>query len=211
MNQSSLVFPVYREISLQHGLVTRVSAHRYGFLNQWKWYAKWSDSMDGYYAVRPIVLADRTATSMLMSRVIMGLDFGDLRTVDHANHDTLDNTDHNLRFATRAQQQYNRWKREQTSSRFKGVYYAGNKWIAGITIDGVRLHLGTCDTEEEAYLLYTMVAEPLHGEFLCQERKPEDRKHTKIATPKERRDTDLAIKDLILKLRSIPENRTVEQ
>ena len=78
--------------------------------------------------------------------------------VDHINGNGLDNRRSNLRLATRAQNQLNKGKKKDTSSRFLGVTYKKdrNKWVARGTssVTSLKFHIGYFNTEEEAALAY---------------------------------------------------------
>ena len=58
--------------------------------------------------------------------------------VDHMNHNKADNTILNLRWVSNAENDMNRTKRQNTSSRFKGVWFnkQRNNWRAQIMLDG---------------------------------------------------------------------------
>ena len=59
-------------------------------------------------------------------------------------------------------------KHKISSSRFKGVSWVdGNKgkWVAHITINQRRTHLGTYEDEEEAALAYDLAAKDMFGEY----------------------------------------------
>ena len=60
-------------------------------------------------------------TTVLMHRQILGLLKGDRRTGDHADGDTLNNTNDNLRIASAAQNTQNQGLRSSNTSGFKGV------------------------------------------------------------------------------------------
>jgi hypothetical protein len=98
----------------------------------------------------------------LMHRLIMG------QMTDHVNGNGLDNRRVNLRAATRSQNGGNRRKAVATGSRFKGVTpYVGHpgRWLAYITINRSRMHLGIFDGEEQAGHAYDDAARDLFGEF----------------------------------------------
>jgi hypothetical protein len=89
--------------------------------------------------------------------------------VDHANGNGLDNRRANLRPATRKQNAANRKRRRDNRSGFTGVRrhrrYGVRPWHAVITSGGVRHHLGTFATAEEAAHVYNEAAKALHGPF----------------------------------------------
>lgn len=89
---------VYREIALNNkGVVARVSPRVFAMLMLKNWRAFRANN--GYYAATSVSRNGKKKL-VLMHRVIMGLENGYPRCVDHANGDTLDNTDQNLRIAT---------------------------------------------------------------------------------------------------------------
>lgn len=100
-----------------------------------------------------------------LHRAVMG-DAGD-RSVDHVNHNGLDNRRENLRLATRAQNSVNQRKRKGTTSQFVGVSYASwrNRWAANLCVNGVNKRLGLFKTEEEAASAYRVAAAKAYGDF----------------------------------------------
>lgn len=128
----------------------------------------WHVDADGYAA--GFVNGKRT----LVHRVILGIE--DDRLGDHANLDRLDNRRSNLRIATRAQNGWNRQKRTDNTSGFKGVYFcrATKRWRAEIRANRVAHKLGRFDTPVQAALAYDRAAIRLHGEFARTSFRRED-------------------------------------
>ncbi len=90
--------------------------------------------------------------------------------VDHVDHDKLNNNVGNLRWCTRSENNRNATKRSDTmSSSYKGVcwYAKKSKWIAYITADGKRHHLGYFDSEVQAAVAYNNAAIHHFTEFAC--------------------------------------------
>ena len=73
-------------------------------------------------------------------------------TVDHRNHNGIDNQKHNLRKCTRSQNSANMSVRCDNSSGHTGVWFdkSRNKWCAQITANKKRIDLGRFDDFETA-------------------------------------------------------------
>ena len=88
-------------------------------------------------------------------------------TVDHINHDTLNNCLSNLRLATYSQQAQNRRLRSNNISGYRGVYFRkdSGRWRAQISVNGKQIHLGHFNDPIEAAHAYDSAARIHHGEF----------------------------------------------
>lgn len=87
-------------------------------------------------------------------------------SIDHEDHDGLNNQRHNLRPASRKQNGGNRRKQSTpASSVFKGVIWIGYKWRARIRINNKLIDLGVFTDEAEAALAYDAAALKHFGEF----------------------------------------------
>ncbi len=84
--------------------------------------------------------------------------------IDHVNGVRSDNRIANLRDVTVNENKRNAKRRSDNVSGFGGVYYktSRRKWIAGITTDGLRTHLGVFDHKFDA-VLARLLAERAHG------------------------------------------------
>ena len=127
--------------------------------------------------------AIRSVDGMPMHRLIMGVQKGDPRDVDHEDGNGLDNRKFNLRVCSRSKNTMNRlMARTKTSSKSKGVYgrpsgagifiAARTRWRVVITVEGRRLNLGTFDSETEAAAAYDEAAKLHFKEFAVLNSQP---------------------------------------
>lgn len=111
--------------------------------NWFGWYPK-NKPDKPLYAKRKLLKAEGGDGNRfeLMHRRIMVASVG--QKLDHKNGDGLDSRRQNLRFASSAQNNQNRRKRPNLSSRYKGVYWGRNfsRWVARIDLKGKRIGLG---------------------------------------------------------------------
>lgn len=86
-------------------------------------------------------------------------------TVDHEDHNKLNDQPDNLRLATKAQNCANSKMNVRNTSGFKGVSYSAvmAKWQATIRINGVSKHLGFYDDKEIAHKVYIAKAQEAWG------------------------------------------------
>lgn len=118
------------------------------------WYVSWSDHTKSFYVKGTLVLKNIKKTISL-HRWIM--DAPESFLVDHINHNTLDNTDQNLRLVNNAKNQQNRkGPTVKNTSGYLGVtwFEQTKRWRAQIRIDGKNIHLGYFDDAKEAEQAY---------------------------------------------------------
>lgn len=118
------------------------------------------------YAVR-WVLVGRHKKIHMMHRAVMGLNPERFPSVDHINHNGLDNRKSNLRVCTNSENGRNKSAQGNNASGYKGVSWKGRdkRWRATIRAMGKHIHLGTFDTPEAAADAYDKAALKYHGEF----------------------------------------------
>lgn len=118
----------------------------------------------GYVSARGYRYLKFKGRGMLFHRVAWKLMTGEDPTqeIDHINKDRLDNRWSNLRAVTPTQNLANRPLKGQY---LPGVKRRGTKFQAQINKEGLRLHLGTFETEAEAHAAYVAEHVSTHGEF----------------------------------------------
>ncbi len=145
-----------RHIPLGHGLFATVDAADYKWLSKYKWSAV--NMYDHIYAIRH---GDRHRT-VYMHREVAHATKGSV--VDHADHNTLNNRQCNVRPCTQAQNSANARPRGGISG-YVGVHKNGTKWVAVITCRGKSYYLGRFADPVEAAKARDRMAYKLHGPF----------------------------------------------
>lgn len=125
--------------------------------------SQWTVNSKGY-AYRMVKLRGRW-TQQYFHRLATGAASSDV--VDHVNHNTLDNTDGNLRKCAHSQNMMNQVRRSNNTSGVKGVSYAKRegKFVAYISANGVRRHIGYYDSVHEAAEARDHAETIFHGEY----------------------------------------------
>lgn len=157
-----------REILLTQGKIALVDDEDFDRVNQYKWYAQKHPANGRWYARRNESIAG-TRTSLQMHRVIMGLEYGDPRQVDHKDREnTLDNRRQNLR-VTLGQNPQNQGLHKDNTSGFKGVTWSkhAKRWQSQIRANDKEIFLGRfpADAPELAAMAYDEAALSRFGEF----------------------------------------------
>lgn len=149
-----------RLIPLTQDKFAIVDAEDYELLSRYNWYA--AKDKRSYYAVRNV---KRSRIQIRMHRIILNAPPGLL--VDHINHNGLDNRKANLRLCTPFQNSFNQRPRRGTSSEYKGVHFYKRlkKFMASITLNQKRYHLGYFKSEIDAAKAYDRKAMELFGRF----------------------------------------------
>ena len=108
---------------------------------------------DGYYYVG--LYKDRFQKNFYIHRLV-GYAFipnpQNLREIDHIDQNKTNNSISNLRWVSSSNNLRNRTKFKNSSSKYIGVYFhkANGKYVAQISINNKKKHIGLYETEEEA-------------------------------------------------------------
>lgn len=110
---------------------------------------KWYTNRNGYCFLNLVDKKSGKTTPIYMHHVIAGKP-GRGMTIDHVNHDRLDNRRENLRIVSYSKNLHNR----RTSNQHYGVEkMSGNRkkpWAAVISVNGRRTFIGSFETKSEA-------------------------------------------------------------
>lgn len=154
-----------RRIPLTRGYVALVDDEDYEWLSKFSWCALVLPRT--VYATRRRrnhEVSGRKRQYTTMHRQILAAKSGE--SVDHVNHDGLDNRRANLRICTISQNGANQ-RKTRGSSQFKGVCWDISKgnWMARLKTQGKDHYLGRFSDEVEAARAYDRAALETWGEF----------------------------------------------
>ena len=153
-----------KKIILNNGIYAIVDNDDFKKVSKYKWRGVYSKKSNTYYAARSTwdSLTKKKST-MRMHRLILKARKGEI--VDHINHNGLDNRKSNIRIVDNSQNQCNRVKRGDFSSKYKGVYRCADKWRALICFNKIKYHLGVFIKEIDAAKAYNKKAKELFKEY----------------------------------------------
>lgn len=152
-----------RTIPLSQGKVAIVDAADFDVLAQFKWHAHKCGA--NFCGARGISTKNGKRSILLMHRAIMSAPQG--VSVDHINHDPLDNRRANLRLCTHSENCKNRTSHKDATSQYVGVcwYARRGKWMARLHNNGKAVFLGYFQSEKDAAVAYDTAARIHFGEF----------------------------------------------
>lgn len=139
-----------------HLLVT-VDKDQLAKLSPYRWHADYQKN-----TIYAVAWVPGQKTKIAMHRLLLRLQKGDPREVDHINHNGLDNRMTNLRIVTKRQNQYNQTGRrkrhdgKKITSSYPGVSWhrLHRKWQTVIKCGGKLMYLGIFDDERDAATAY---------------------------------------------------------
>lgn len=146
-------------IQLTQGYQATVSDEDYEWLNQWKWCIK-KTKRNTFYAKR----GDKDGKTIMMHRAILGVTNSKIQ-IDHNDGNGLNNQRSNLRESNHSQNQANRSKKKESSSKYLGVNkHKRYGWVVSCQKDKKQYKKWAL-YEVEAAVMYNQIAKQLHGEY----------------------------------------------
>lgn len=105
--------------------------------------------------------------TIVLSRVILGLQLYDGKICDHINGNTLDNRKENLRICSKKENQRNCRKHKDNKTGFKGIYYqkGAKKYHSQISVNSKIIYLGLFNSPVDAHAAYCQASAKYHGDF----------------------------------------------
>ena len=108
--------------------------------------------------LRIILCGEKRKTILVHRLVAMSFleDFSTDLQVDHIDRNRQNNNLSNLRMATKTQNAFNKEKKKNTTSKYKGVCFVEkrNKWSSQAKMNEKQKWIGYYDTEEDARIAY---------------------------------------------------------
>ncbi len=147
-----------KKIPLTQGKFAIVDSNIYKYLMRWHWHTHRKGNL--FYACRKT-----KKKTIYMHRQILNAKKGE--SVDHRNHNGLDNRLVNIRLCTHQQNCQNQRKSKNGTSKYKGVSWnkIEKRWRAVVRSEGELVHIGYYNSEIEAAKAYDKRALELFGEF----------------------------------------------
>jgi hypothetical protein len=152
-----------KQIPLSKGNFAIIDDLDFGFIGRFKWHTSGSEYP---YAVR-FATGGKKREIIHMHRLLMGV--GSDVTVDHINHNTLDNRRENLRVCTLSE---NLGGQVSLKPGFKSIYGPFGKKRPRWRAFCASKYLGTYGSEEEAVKAYNDAAVKRWGQFALLNRIP---------------------------------------
>lgn len=149
-----------KTIIFKNGLKCFYDDREHDIVSKHNW---WPEALGHtWYAKATVKKPNGKKTSIYMHRLILNPGRG--KRTDHINMNGLDNRWINLRSCSHSQNLCNVPSRGKTS-KFKGVHFEHNGFVASISFNKNKKYLGRFKTAEEAALAYDKSAREIHGEF----------------------------------------------
>jgi len=103
------------------------------------------------------------------NRAVHSLLLPSAESVDHINHNGLDNRRSNIRPATKSQNMRNQLPGKRNKSGTVGVFWCSNhnRWKAQIRVDNKQIHLGSFVNKEDAIKARKEGEKKHFGEYAC--------------------------------------------
>ncbi len=152
-----------KQIPLTQNQFAIVDDHWYDYLMRWGWHARWDESTQSFYAGRK-----EGNKTIQMHRVVANTPNG--MVCDHKNHDTLNNTEENLRNVSKSQSCINRKTFKNNTLGIKGVSKQTNyeSYKAYLNFQGRRVFDKTFKTIDEAISARKEAEVKYFGEYANQ-------------------------------------------
>jgi hypothetical protein len=154
-----------KKIQLTQGKIALVDDDLFDYLNSFNWSVNNSGGRS-QYAMRKFRDTDGRWKALKMHHVVLGKPKGRMEA-DHIDGNSLNNQRKNLRWATKSQNQHNRFKQKNNTSGYKGVtqYRRTGRWVSRVQVENKRIVLGTFETAKEAGKAYAEYVKKNLGGF----------------------------------------------
>lgn len=151
-----------KEVVMNNGRSFVVDDEDFELINQ----HRWRPDKDGY--PRTSFRNEGKFIDKRINRFIMEQHSHDIKgkIVDHKDGNILDNRKSNLRVTDKKGNAWNKTRKVETTSPYRGVRKVGdNKWIANVIINYEFIRIGTFTNEEACANAYNYHAKKFYGEY----------------------------------------------
>jgi hypothetical protein len=157
-----------KEIQLQNGKVVLVDDEDYERANQYHWNIRLQDKILERVTMSKWHSGNKENINLAHFVLEVSLDHN--QCVIFRNGNRLDHRKSNLKITTKREAHLRSRGNGNSTSKYKGVSWskARKKWIAQVTIGGVRKNLGGFEEEDEAARVYNLAAVQAYGEHTFQ-------------------------------------------
>lgn len=152
-----------KKIKLTQGKYALVDDEDFERVNQYKWFACFQKKRNIFNACRKFNQKNIYLHQYIMNTAGKGQSY----SIDHIDHDPLNNQKYNLRVCNNSENVRNQKLSKHNTSGFKGVCFIKhkNKYLSSICFNNKQMNLGYFDSPIEAAKAYNQKALELFGEF----------------------------------------------
>ena len=156
----------------KESLWTIIDIENLEYVTSWTWYARYNDANNLYYASHTLYDKDtkRASTTIDLQYYLLNRDKDSNISIDHINHNTLDNRILNLRKSiTKENTKHRSGRNSNNKTGYRNVFFdkriKKRPYIVQLQIEGKNTRLGSFSNAEEAGKYAEEMRQKYYGEF----------------------------------------------